>query len=157
MFEETTEENVDTFLFFRLQDVLFGTPILDAREVIEFIETKPLPDCPKWVKGIVNLRGEVLVVVDLRERMHLKSDKQPLYIVVETEKGPVALAVDSVEAVNDIDPSKIQDRAHIQIKIKNEHFIGVANVGTEMALLINLQRVFSEEELVEISSIRAAV
>jgi purine-binding chemotaxis protein CheW len=143
------EANDPAFLLFVAGGEVYGTKITDVREVIAPLATKAISDTSSWVKGIVNLRGEVLVAVDLRERLKLAAPASRGYMVIETERGPMALIVDRIHSVIAFKPEEIQDRSHIQIDVKNEYFLGVGKQGSETALLLDLKRIFTEENLIQ--------
>lgn len=145
------EEEINdlSFLLFVVGGEIYGTKITDVREVIAPQSTKPIADTSSWVKGLLNLRGEVLVAIDLRERLKMPTSKSNGYMVVDTERGPMALIVDKIHAVRSFKPEEIQPRTHLQVEVKNEYFLGVAKQGTETAILLDLKRIFTEENLIQ--------
>ncbi len=141
--------NEHTYLLFFAGGELYGTKIHDVREVIAPQTPKPVADTQPWVKGIINLRGEVMVVVDLRYRLKTSQPPSRTYMVIESDKGFIALMVDSIHAVRHYKPEEIQDRTHLQLSVKNDHFVGVGKQGEETAILLDLRKVFTEEEFVQ--------
>jgi purine-binding chemotaxis protein CheW len=92
---------------FRLQQFLFGVDVTRVQEVIRALPTTPVPLSPPLVRGLVNLRGQIVTALDLRVRLDLGAfgpDATPMTVVVRAEDGPVALLVDSIGDVLDADP-----------------------------------------------------
>lgn len=145
------EEEVNdlAFLLFFAGGEIYGTKITDVREVIAPLPTKPIADTSTWVKGILNLRGEVLVAIDLRERLKVAVSPSKGYMVIDTERGPIALIVDKIHSVRSFKPEEIQDRTHLQVEVKNEYFLGIGRQGSETAILLDLKRIFTEENLIQ--------
>ncbi len=146
---EEVDANEHSYLLFYAGGELYGTKITDVREVIAPHAPKPVADTQPWVKGIINLRGEVLVAVDLRYRLKTSQPPSKSYMVIESEKGSIALMVDSIHAVRHYVAAEIHDRTHLQVNVKNDHFVGVGKQGAETAILLDLKKVFTEEELVQ--------
>jgi purine-binding chemotaxis protein CheW len=93
---------------FRLQQFLFGIDVTRVQEVIRALPTTPVPLAPALVRGLVNLRGQIVTALDLRVRLDLGrfgDDATPMTIVVRTDDGPVALLVDAIGDVLDADPA----------------------------------------------------
>jgi purine-binding chemotaxis protein CheW len=94
---------------FRLQQFLFGVDVTRVQEVIRALPTTPVPLAPAVVRGLVNLRGQIVTALDLRVRLALgafDAAATPMTIVVRAEDGPVALLVDAIGDVLDADPSR---------------------------------------------------
>lgn len=145
---QLNENNELAFLLFIVGGEVYGTKITDVREVIAPMTPKPISDTSSWVKGIINLRGEVLVVIDLRDRLKTNAPTSKSYMVIDTERGPMALIVDQIQSVRTFRSEEIQERSHLQIEVKNEYFIGIGRQGKETAILLDLKRIFTEEILV---------
>lgn len=146
------DENERKFLLFFAGGELYGTKITDVREVIAPQTPKPVADTKPWVKGIINLRGEVLVAVDLRNRFLATELPSKAYMVIETDRGSMALIVDRIHAVQSYQRDQIHDRTQLRVNVKNEHFVGVGQQGSETAVLLDLRRVFNEEDLITIDN-----
>lgn len=144
------------YLLFIAGGEIYGTKITDVREVIAPIAPKPISDTSNWVKGIINLRGEVLVVIDLRERLKTAVPVSKGFMVIDTERGPMALIVDEIKSVRTFKPEEIQERTHLQVEVKNEYFIGIGQKSNETAILLDLKRIFTDEILVNSSESKRA-
>ncbi|MBC8069830.1 MAG: chemotaxis protein CheW [Deltaproteobacteria bacterium] len=88
---------------FVVDDLLLGVDVFDVQEVIRFHHTTRVPDAPTVVRGLMNLRGQIVVALDLRYRLGLpaRPDSEPMNVVVRTPDGPVSLLVDSIGDVVD--------------------------------------------------------
>ena len=137
------------FLVFKLGGELYGTPLLGIREVVEAQEPKPIPNTAPFFSGVINLRGQVLGVVDLRKRFGLEAAKPPrmALMVFETEAGPLAALVDEIECVEHFDPKAIETRPIVRSNVHSEFFLGIGNQDGRLVSLIDLNRLLGSEEL----------
>jgi purine-binding chemotaxis protein CheW len=104
-------EDKERYLVYRIDDDLYASPLLDFKEVIEFIKPKVVPNMPTCFSGMINLRGLIMGVIDLRIKLGIL-DHNPLrssMLVCETEVGPLAAVIDKVEFVIYVSPAEIQD------------------------------------------------
>lgn len=104
-------EDKERYLVYRIKDELYASPLLDFKEVIEFIKPKIVPNMPSYFSGMINLRGLIIGVIDLRRKLSYKDDYQhkPSMLICETEVGPLAAIIDKVEFVIYFSPAEIQD------------------------------------------------
>jgi purine-binding chemotaxis protein CheW len=150
------EEDNQRYLLFRLGEELYGSPILGIREVVEPQEPKPIPNTVPYFLGVINIRGEIVGVIDLRIRFNhqVTRAQHNAMIVFETEAGPLAALVDKVEAVSQIADDAIEKKPNIKAAVEVEYLIGVSKGTERMATLIDLNRALSAEELRVIRSAR---
>jgi purine-binding chemotaxis protein CheW len=114
-------EDKERYLVYRIKDELYASPLLDFKEVIEFIKPKIVPNMPNYFSGMVNLRGLIIGVIDLRKKLGYQDEYQARssMLICETEIGPLAAIIDKVEFVIYFAPSEIQD-----VKIEGRVDIG---------------------------------
>lgn len=96
---------------FSLATSTFGVPVSLVQEVIRSLEITPVPLAPTAVSGLLNLRGQIVTAIDLRERLELAARSQsdlPMHVVVRTADGPVSLLVDDVGEVIEVDAATIE-------------------------------------------------
>lgn len=141
--------NAGQYLTFKLGNMSYGLPIATVREINRMSDIAAVPDAPSYVAGVMNLRGKVIPVVNLRKRLSMEEveiTKETCIIVVETEIGHVGVIVDSVQAVTDltsaqIDPSPVGSD-HV------ENFIGgIGKLTDHLLLLIDIQHCLSKEKM----------
>jgi purine-binding chemotaxis protein CheW len=148
MVAETEKDDLDKFLIFQMGEELFGTSLVEVRQVIEFHQAKPIPHIPNYFKGVINIRGEIIGVVDLRERLGLKIGQSGLsQLVFDTDSGPLAAIVDRVQSVTVIDDASIDRRTASAQTADRAYFLGVAKVGDRIVTIVNLRRLFTGTQM----------
>ena len=138
-------------LTFSVDDVLYGVDVSQVREVKNFEGVTPVPYAPNYVKGVTNLRGEVIPVIDLRKRFGLpdkKDDASNIMIIVQ-DKHPVGVTVDSVMEVLTLPKKDIEDNRDSLIVDKSEAVLGIAKHDKDLIILIDFLHVVSKEVLKE--------
>jgi len=139
----------DRFLLFKLSNELFATPLLGVREVVEPQEAKPIPNTPSHFLGMINIRGRIVAVVDLRTKFHYQPNESGnnSLMVFETEAGPIAAVVDSVEDVVRFDTSKIVRDPHLKTAVPAKYIEGIAHLKEHLVTVVNLNQILSELSL----------
>jgi len=144
----TTRDEMQ-MLTFSLDDVLYGVNVSQVREVKNFEGVTPVPYAPAYVKGVTNLRGEVIPVIDLRKRFGMYSSKNEnnnIMIIVQ-DKHPVGIMVDSVMEVLTLPKKDIDQNTDSLILDKSEAVLGVAKHDKSLIILLDLLRVASKDAL----------
>lgn len=134
-------------LTFSLDDVLYGVDVSQVREVKNFEGVTPVPYAPSYVKGVTNLRGEVIPVIDLRRRFGLpekKDDATNIMIIVQ-DKHPVGVMVDSVMEVLTLPKKDIEANHDSLIVDKSESVLGVAKHDKSLIILIDFLKVVAKD------------
>lgn len=136
---------------FNLVGEEFGLPILDVREIIRMVEVTPVPHSPSFVEGVINLRGQILPVIDLRKRFGLSSssaDEDTRIVVVEINHNLIGLIVDGVNEVLRIPSETVNPAPQIVSSgIGAEYIQGIAHYNEKMIILIDMGRVFNNDEM----------
>jgi purine-binding chemotaxis protein CheW len=153
MTEEVYEEE-GRYLLFKLGNELYGSPLLGIREVVEPQETKPIPNTSKYFVGVINIRGKIVGVVDLRTKLTIDEieTKEMALLVFDTEAGPMAGLVDKVEAVVRISSSEIEKKPSVKTTVPIDFMIGIAKEAERLITLIDLNRMLGADELVQIKN-----
>jgi purine-binding chemotaxis protein CheW len=136
-------------LTFSLDDVLYGVNVSQVREVKNFEGVTPVPYAPSYVRGVTNLRGEVIPVIDLRRRFGMavtKNENTNIMIIVQ-DKHPVGIMVDSVMEVLTLSKADIEANQDSLIIDKSEAVLGVAKHDKSLIILLDLLRVASKDGL----------
>lgn len=140
---------------FNLGDEAFGVDIAQVREIIKMAEITRMPNAPEFVEGIINLRGQITTIMDLRKRLCMKlaeANEQTRIIIVEASGSTLGMIVDSVSEVlrisgDDIDPPSAAS-THA------EYIQGVGKLEDRLLILLDLNKVLSEEEIVQIERLK---
>ncbi|MDZ7750312.1 MAG: chemotaxis protein CheW [Gammaproteobacteria bacterium] len=144
------------YLTFSLADEEYGVDILSVREIMGWGAATPIPNVPSYIKGVINLRGTIIPIIDLRERFNL--EKQPYgpttVVVVLQVKGAksqktVGVVVDAVCDVYDIDAASLNPAPDFGGAFDTEFVRGLATVSDKMIILLDIER------LVEVGVLKA--
>jgi purine-binding chemotaxis protein CheW len=147
-------ENDGKYLTFQLGGEGFGIGILKVREIIGMLPVTPVPQTPLFLKGVINLRGQVIPVVDLRLKFGLPEEEyteRTSIIVVEvkglTNNIPIGIVVDTVSEVISIQAHEIEPPPAFGSTIDMNFILGMAKTGDGVKILLNIDLVLSAEEL----------
>lgn len=142
------------FLTFRLDKEIFALDILKVREVLDFKALTEIPQTPDFLKGVINLRGSVVSVIDMRSKFGMPSaetDKDTSVIImslmIDGEETLLGALVDGVEAVIELKPEQITPPPNIGTRLKLEFIRGMGIRDDRFLIILDLDRVFSIEEL----------
>lgn len=142
------------YLTFRLGEEEFGLGILKVKEIIGMMSFTPIPRTPSFVKGVINLRGKVIPVVDLRLKFGLESipyDERTCIVVVqvagETGSTSIGLVVDAVNEVANIKNEDIEDTPSFGVSLDTAYILGMAKTGEDVRILLDIDRVLSGDEV----------
>lgn len=151
------EGKIVQMIVFKLGDEEFGADIDQVREIIRKGTVTPIPDSPDFISGVTNVRGEIAVVIDLKNRFFLPAKKgvEEKHIVMsEQEKNFFGLMVDEVIEVLRIPQSEIKTTPGLVTKIDRVYISGVVTIENRLIIMLDLTKVLSEEELEKLSQIR---
>ncbi len=140
------------YLTFNLADEKYGVPLSTVKEIIGIVEITPVPQVPKFFKGLINLRGKIISVIDLRLKLSIPAadftPKKTSIVITEIDDIVIGVIVDDVEAVVGFHDEQINGTAEIQSKVSNEYISGVAKTENQkLCLLLDISKVLSLEEL----------
>ncbi|HOX92519.1 MAG TPA: chemotaxis protein CheW, partial [Spirochaetales bacterium] len=135
--------------------------IMDVKEIVPSKEIRSIPNAPSYVEGLFNLRGEIIPIINLHKRFHLRKatldDEENLlsgFIIIEVEKMKLGVIIDRVERVIAIDQSEIQPPPQMLTGIGAEYIQGVANQNSAYLIILDIRKLFSAKELQKIEEIR---
>jgi purine-binding chemotaxis protein CheW len=138
------------YLEFQLGTEHFGIPLLEVRELISIPETTPIPYTPKYIKGIMNLRGQVISVVDLRTKLAIKPNEvtnENAVVIVEFEGVILGLIVDAINRVIQAAPEQIKEIPEVKSETNKDYINGVFQNQNELTVLLNLKNLFNVKEI----------
>ncbi len=131
----------------------FGVKITCIHEINRMTEITELPDTSRYFAGIINLRGDIISVVDLRKRLGLenvKNTEDTRIIVVEYEDDDVGLIVDAVSEVLHINEEDIEDPPQSMVGIKNDYLTGVVKIDENIVNILDLNNLLASDEKIEL-------
>ena len=152
--EVDTDEMKGKYLTFWTDKQLFGVPISDVVQIIGIQEITPIPDSPSYAKGIINLRGSIIPVIDVRVRfgkLETKYSERTCIIVTKIEENFIGFIVDSVDEVTTISDDNISPPPRISKDRTNAYLTGIGKVQSKVVLLLDTSRILNETEIEEVN------
>ncbi len=140
---------------FRLAGETYGINVMQVQEVLRYTEIAPVPGAPAYVIGIINLRGNVVTVIDTRQRFGLMPGEitdNTRIVIIEAEKHVVGILVDSVAEVVYLRQSEIETAPNVNNEESAKFIQGVCHKNDELLILIELDKLITEDEWAEIES-----
>jgi len=144
------EQHIVQLIVFHLEEEEFGVPISEVREIIATGPVTPIPNSPKFIVGVINVRGEVPVVINLKERFNLQKKKEiesKHIVLTEQDKSLFGLLVDEVTEVLRVEENTITKTPELVTRIHEDYVKGVLTIDNRLILLLDLAKVLSEEDL----------
>jgi purine-binding chemotaxis protein CheW len=148
------------YLTVQLHGEYYGIPILSVREIIRVPRITPVPQMPGWVSGVINLRGRIIAVTDLRAKFGLPSSfaDHTCIVVVHVPMGSgriveIGLVVDSVEEVSNVAEADIEPPPEFGIAVNTEYLLGIAKAKSRVSMLLDINRVVTGEALTQIAAL----
>lgn len=142
------------YLTFALGTEEYGLEILKVREIIGYMEITAVPRTAQYIKGVINLRGQVIPVIDLRSKFGMAQaqvSEQTCIIVVEVNQDNQSLStgiiVDRVEEVLDIEGKNIEQAPNFGSDVNTDFILGMGKVGDSVKILLNIDKVLAGSEL----------
>ena len=146
---ETTQ-----FLAFKLEEEVFAFDISKVREVLEFSTVTKVPKTPDMMKGVINLRGSVVPVIDLRIKFGMGEVEKTVNTVIiiieinlDNESTMIGALVDSVEEVMDLDAEHIEPPPTIGTRLKTDFIRGMGKRDDQFIIILDIEKIFSSDEL----------
>lgn len=151
------EEQLKQYLIFMLQDEKYGVTISSVKEIIEYGQVTRIPMMPDFVKGVINLRGDVVPVVDLSIRFGFPATRvlaRSCIVILEVQHEAqltvIGVVVDAVNEVEEFDSEQIEAAPKFGARIRADFIQGVIKIDEEFAILLEADRVLSVDEMTSI-------
>ena len=149
--ESTQQDELIQLVSFMLADEEYGVEVLKVREIIRMPTITKMPNVPQYVEGIINLRGKVIPIISMRRRFGLMDNEnsvQTRIIIMDVAGSLTGFVVDSVSEVIRIHSSEIQPPPSMVLSggIGQEFITGVFNHGERLLIIMDIDRMFSDEE-----------
>jgi len=157
-------DNINKYLVFSIGEERYGVPITKVREVIRHERISPVHNASSYLKGVINLRGKIIPIIDMRLKFGIEErdyNDRTVFIIVdvhgEKEVYNFGVAVDSVHDVANILDSDIEKLPDVGFKAKSTYLQGIAKVGALMVMILNIDRILNSADVVDISGIDLAL
>jgi purine-binding chemotaxis protein CheW len=151
---ETTQ-----YLTFKLADEVFAVDVANIREILDFTTVTKVPQTPEFMRGVINLRGSVVPVVDMRLKLGMSKTEKTVHtciIVTEMElEGElivVGALIDSVQEVMGLEPQKIEAAPKIGARLNTEFIKGMGKHNEQFIILLDINKIFTFDELVTVQA-----
>lgn len=148
------------YLTFTLGSEEFGLEILKVREIIGYMDITAVPRAPHYVRGVINLRGQVIPVVDMRSKFEMESvevTEQTCIIVVEVARGRgkfnIGIVVDSVREVLDIEETDIESTPDFDRNVDTSFILGMGKIDGSVKILLDIDQVLGQENVSELQNL----
>ena len=141
--------NLQQFCTFFLKDQFFGVPVQQVQEVIRYQEMTRVPLTPPVIRGLINLRGQIVMAVDLRRRFAMEDRPEtqlPMNVVVRTEDGPVSFLVDEIGDVLEVDEESFERPPDTVEGQSRELVLGVYKLREQLMLVLDTERAVGGED-----------
>ncbi|MCC5857883.1 MAG: chemotaxis protein CheW [Ectothiorhodospiraceae bacterium] len=141
---------------FSLAEETYGIDVMRVQEVLPMSEIAPVPGAPPYVLGIINLRGNVVTVIDTRMRFGLESretDSASRIVVIETDTQVAGILVDSVAEVVSVQAEEVDAAPNVGNEESSRYIYGVVSRGDELLILVDVNKLLTKEEWQEVASL----
>jgi len=141
---------------FRLDGETYGINVMQVQEVLRYTEIAPVPGAPSYVLGIINLRGNVVTVLDTRDRFGLPPDEvteQTRIVIIEAGKHVIGILVDAVAEVVYLRQSEIETAPNVGNEESAKFIQGVCHKNNQLLILVELAKLLTDEEWAEMSDL----
>jgi purine-binding chemotaxis protein CheW len=156
LFDEDSEDTQkDKYLTFQIGDEDYGIEIRHVTEIIGIQKITEVPDMPAFVKGVINLRGQVIPVMDVRTRFHMEPreyDDRTCVIVVRINESAIGMVVDTVNEVADIPEEAVSPPPMVSKGEGSRYLQGMGKIGGEVKILLDVNRLLHDEDLTRIAA-----
>lgn len=154
--ERVSQDEVLQWVTFMLENETYGINVMQVQEVLRYTDIAPVPGAPNYVLGIINLRGSVVTVIDTRSRFGLmpaEVSENSRIVIIEAEKQVIGILVDSVAEVVYLKKSEIDQAPNVGTEESARFIQGVSNREGELLILVDLNKLLTDEEWDEIRAL----
>jgi len=146
---------------FQLGEEQYGIDIMDVKEIVRLQDIRPIPNAPSYVEGIINLRGEIIPIINLHKRFHIKKavvgeDEELLsgFVIIDVDGMKLGVVIDKIARVVTIENQQIQAPPQMLSGIGAEYIQGVIQTDEGYLIILDIRRLFNPKELQKISELR---
>jgi purine-binding chemotaxis protein CheW len=142
------------YLTFQLGEEIFAIDVAHVREILEFTAIAKVPKTPDYMRGVINLRGSVVPVLDMRLKFGMSITEKTVNtcivvveVLLENETAVIGALVDSVQEVFELEPDRIEPAPKLGMQLKTEFIKGMGKRDNNFIIILDIDRLFSTEEL----------
>ena len=153
---QVNSERAGKYLTFSLAGEEYGLEILKVREIIGLMDITAVPRTPEFVKGVINLRGKVIPIVDLRLKFNMQSvekTEETCIIVVDVGNVEMGVIVDKVSEVLDIAAEEIEDSPSFGVDVNTDFILGMGKAGGRVTILLDISKVLTGDDIKAIAGV----
>ncbi len=158
MAEENSQYQLVTF---QLGDELYGVDIMDVKEIVKVQAVRPIPNAPYYVEGIINLRGEIIPIINLHKRFHIQKrtssgvldddeEDEGGFIILDIEGNKIGIIIDRINRVVQVEKGDIKPPPQMLSGIGTEYIEGVVRQETAYLIILDTRKMFNANELQKI-------
>lgn len=148
-------DNMHQFVEFKLGEEEYGVDILQVKTIERMMPITRVPKAPHYVEGVINLRGEIVPIIDLRRRLNLPScekTEKTRIIIISLEELTVGMIVDSATEVIQLTDDSIEPPPPITLSIDSSFIEGVGKIGEKLMIILNMTKILKPEEVKELGN-----
>lgn len=152
--KKSSNDPILQWVTFRLAEETYGINVMQVQEVLRVTEIAPVPGAPEYVMGIINLRGNVVTVLDTRKRFGLETsgmDDSTRIVIVESDNTVVGILVDSVAEVVELRRSEVEMSPNVGNEDSSKYIEGVTTCNDELLILVDINKLLSTDEWLEVT------
>ena len=147
---------------FHLGEELYGVNIMDVKEIVRLQNVRVIPNAPYYVEGIINLRGEIIPIIDIHKRFKIQAVSKSTediemdggFIILNIDGSKIGIIIDKVERVVSVKAEDVKDPPQMLSGIGNEYIEGVVREETGYLIMLNTRKLFNAKELQKIIDIQ---
>ena len=146
--------NEERYLQFDLGKETYAVTLLSVKEVVTVPDTTPLPNSPIYFKGIMNLRGQIISIIDLRNKLNIKPkeiDNEEAVIIIEIKGVSIGLIVDSINSVLNISMQNVSEVPEVSSQINAKYIEGVYHSDKNLTILLDLESILNINEIKKVN------
>ena len=147
------------YLTFKLADEVFAVDVVNIREILDFTTVTKVPQTPEFMRGVINLRGSVVPVVDMRLKLGMSKTEKTVHTCIivtemelEGEMIVVGALADSVQEVMGLEPEQIEAAPKIGTRLNTEFIKGMGKHNEQFIILLDINKIFTFDELVTVQA-----
>jgi purine-binding chemotaxis protein CheW len=147
------------YLVFGIAEERYGIPVAKVREVIRHERITPVHEASSFLKGVINLRGRIIPIIDMRAKFgmtELEYSDRTVFIILDVQgtRGPFlfGIAIDAVHEVIDLDDTDREELPDMGFKLRSSYLLSIAKVGDKMLMLLDIDSLLQSAEVVELPS-----
>lgn len=153
---KTVIKEEEQFIVFKIANEEFGVDVKQAKEIIPHRELTHIPNAPSFVRGVINLRGDIIPIINLSKKLSLNEsldNQEEKIIIVELDNSLIGMQVDDVSEMIRLDQDNIADPPDIVKGINKYYLSGVGKLNDRLLILLDLNNILTEEEIKELDKI----